>query len=195
MIRPRLATAIQRRFSQSFSVPFSNASSCASAHSRLDVRYNPSGVKCKAQYDWWENEGLFSPKAHGEEIEREYFSMVLPPPNVTGVLHIGHALTVTIQDVLVRWNRMKGANVLWVPGTDHAGIATQSVVERQLMRDCQLSRRDFSREDFVQKIWEWRSLYGSRITTQLRDLGASHINAESMMCWMIFACFLYLQGR
>src|SRR5580658_9946308 len=100
------------------------------------------------------------------------FSIVIPPPNVTGQLHLGHALNVTLQDVIVRTRRMQGFNTLWVPGTDHAGIATQNVVEREIAKDGK-SRFDLGRDDFVARVWEWKETYGNRILHQLRRLGAS----------------------
>ena len=100
------------------------------------------------------------------------FSIVIPPPNVTGQLHIGHALNVTLQDVIVRTRRMQGFNTLWVPGTDHAGIATQNVVERDLAKE-KKTRHDLGREAFVERVWEWKETYGGRILNQLRRLGAS----------------------
>ena len=103
---------------------------------------------------------------------KEAFSIVIPPPNVTGVLHIGHALNNTLQDVLVRYHRMKGENTLWVPGTDHAGIATQNVVERQLA-DEESSRHDLGREKFIERVWQWREEKGGTIINQLKRMGAS----------------------
>src|SRR5688572_12894801 len=106
------------------------------------------------------------------ESTRPAFSIVLPPPNVTGSLHLGHALTATVQDVLCRWKRMSGYNVLWLPGTDHAGIATQMVVERELEKEG-LKRREMGREAFVKRVWEWKEKYGARIGEQHKVLGAS----------------------
>ena len=100
------------------------------------------------------------------------FSIVIPPPNVTGQLHLGHALNVTLHDVIVRTRRMQGYNTLWQPGTDHAGIATQNVVERELAKEGK-SRHDLGREAFVARVWQWRETYGGRILNQLRRLGAS----------------------
>ena len=100
------------------------------------------------------------------------FSIVIPPPNVTGQLHLGHALNVTLHDVIVRTRRMQGYNTLWLPGTDHAGIATQNVVERELAKEGK-SRHDLGREAFVARVWQWRETYGGRILNQLRRLGAS----------------------
>ena len=103
----------------------------------------------------------------------EPFSIVIPPPNVTGSLHMGHALNNTLQDVLVRFERMRGKDVLWQPGTDHAGIATQMVVERQLMERQEPDRRDIGREEFVEKVWAWKAESGGMIINQLKRLGAS----------------------
>jgi valyl-tRNA synthetase len=100
------------------------------------------------------------------------FVIVIPPPNVTGSLHLGHALTNSIQDALVRYHRMSGRRVLWVPGTDHAGIATQSVVEKRLKNEGK-TRHDLGREAFVQRVWAWKQEYGNRILQQLRRLGSS----------------------
>ncbi|MFM8434130.1 MAG: class I tRNA ligase family protein, partial [Planctomycetia bacterium] len=104
---------------------------------------------------------------------RPVFSIVIPPPNVTGALHLGHALNNTLQDVLVRTRRMQGFRTLWMPGTDHAGIATQAVVERRLLEEEKLSRHDLGREKLVARIWAWKEQYEKRILGQLRDLGAS----------------------
>ncbi|PHT35694.1 Valine--tRNA ligase [Capsicum baccatum] len=98
---------------------------------------------------------------------------VLPPPNVTGALHIGHALTAAIEDTIIRWWRMSGYNTLWVPGMDHAGIATQVVVEKKIMRERNLTRHDIGRENFVAEVWNWKNEYGGTILKQLRRLGAS----------------------
>ena len=117
----------------------------------------------------WESRGLYRA---GNEAQRAAFSIQLPPPNVTGTLHMGHAFNQTLMDTLTRWHRMKGDNTLWLPGTDHAGIATQIVVERQL--DAKgVSRHDLGREDFIKKVWEWKEHSGSTITGQMRRLAAS----------------------
>ena len=121
----------------------------------------------KRIYEAWEAGGAFKPSGEGEP-----FTIVIPPPNVTGSLHMGHALNNTLQDVLSRFERMRGRSVLWQPGTDHAGIATQMVVERQMM-ERQEKRADMSREDFVKKVWEWRHESGGEIINQLKRLGAS----------------------
>src|SRR5947207_5665291 len=118
---------------------------------------------------WWIDQGIFhaSAKAGGR-----IFSLVIPPPNVTGSLHMGHMLEHTEIDVVVRWHRMKGDNTLWVPGTDHAGIATQIVVERQL-QDAGLSRHDLGRKKFIDQVWDWKEASGSTITRQMRRMGDS----------------------
>jgi valyl-tRNA synthetase len=120
-------------------------------------------------YNGWEKSGAFASDLHSSA---EPYTIMIPPPNVTGSLHIGHALTMTIQDTLVRWNRMKGKDTLWQPGTDHAGIATQMMVERELAKQG-LSKNDLSREDFIKRVWQWKAESGGNITQQLRRLGAS----------------------
>ncbi|MBL4870397.1 MAG: valine--tRNA ligase [Robiginitomaculum sp.] len=121
-------------------------------------------------YDAWEDAGAFKPK-YDESLEP--YSIVIPPPNVTGNLHMGHALNVTLQDVLIRFERMRGKDVLWQPGMDHAGIATQMVVERKLAEEGNIGRKDMSREDFIAKVWEWKEESGGNIENQTRRLGAS----------------------
>ncbi|GBG27752.1 Valine--tRNA ligase, partial [Hondaea fermentalgiana] len=122
----------------------------------------------KEVYAWWERRGSFAPRGEGEK-----FTMVIPPPNVTGQLHIGHALTVTVQDTLVRWRRMQGFDTQWIPGVDHAGIATQSAVERRLAKTQGVTRHDLGRERFLQEVWKWYEDYNGRIDNQLRRMGAS----------------------
>ncbi|MFQ5563284.1 MAG: valine--tRNA ligase [Parvularculaceae bacterium] len=122
----------------------------------------------KRIYDEWERSGAFQPSGEGAP-----FTIVIPPPNVTGSLHMGHALNNTLQDILCRFERMRGRSVLWQPGTDHAGIATQMVVERQLMENQESSRRDMGREAFVERVWKWRHESGGQIINQLKRLGAS----------------------
>src|ERR1700757_2280335 len=122
-------------------------------------------------YRQWESSGLFAPRA---DADAPPFSIVIPPPNVTGSLHIGHALNNTLQDVLTRFHRMRGEAALWLPGTDHAGIATQMVVERQLAASgANISRRDMGREAFVEEVGEGKAQPGGTIVRQLRRLGAS----------------------
>lgn len=132
----------------------------------MDKHYDPALIE-KKWYAWWEENGFFKPTGKGEP-----WSMVIPPPNVTGILHMGHALNDTIQDVLARWRRMQGRDVLWVPGTDHAGIATQNVVEKSLRAEGK-RRQDLGREAFVDRVWDWREKYGGTIVSQLRSLGCS----------------------
>lgn len=136
----------------------------------LNPQYNPKETEQKI-YGSWEKNGFFNPDRLKNK-PRKAFSVVLPPPNVTGSLHIGHTLNAVIQDILVRYNRMKGLSVVWIPGTDHAGIATQNVVEKKLRKE-NISRFDLGREKFIEKIWEWRSEYGGIILNQLRRIGAS----------------------
>lgn len=134
----------------------------------LEKNYNPKDFEEKI-YEKWENDGDFKPDM---KSTNEAFSIVIPPPNVTGVLHMGHALDDTLQDILIRYNRMQGKKVLWQPGTDHAGIATQMVVERNLAKEG-ITRHDLGREKFIEKVWEWRKQSGGTICRQLRRLGAS----------------------
>ncbi|KAM5262876.1 valine--tRNA ligase, mitochondrial [Ctenodactylus gundi] len=140
----------------------------------LPPAYSPRYVEA-AWYQWWTREGFFKPEYQAElpQATGEVFSMCIPPPNVTGSLHIGHALTVAIQDALVRWHRMRGDQVLWVPGSDHAGIATQAVVEKQLWKERGVRRQELSREDFLRAVWQWKEAKGGEICEQLRALGAS----------------------
>jgi len=134
----------------------------------LSDRYSAAEVESRI-YKWWEESGFF--KAH-DVSTKPPFCIILPPPNVTGQLHMGHALDHTIQDVIIRWKRMLGFNALWLPGTDHAGIATQSVVERELKKEGK-TRHDLGREKFVERVWEWKNQYGNRIYQQMRRLGDS----------------------
>src|SRR6202140_1596902 len=120
-------------------------------------------------YGIWESKGRFQPQGPAGSPR---FAMVIPPPNVTGKLHIGHAYGRTIEDILARWMRMRGRRVVWVPGTDHAGIATQMVVERQLHKEG-VDRLALGREAFIERVWEWRRQSGDTILDQLRRLGCS----------------------
>ncbi|XP_015087822.1 valine--tRNA ligase, mitochondrial 1 [Solanum pennellii] len=131
--------------------------------------FNPSAVE-KSWYAWWEKSNFFVADPNSAKPP---FVIVLPPPNVTGALHIGHALTAAIEDTIIRWRRMSGYNTLWVPGMDHAGIATQVVVEKKIMRERNLTRHDIGREKFVAEVWNWKNEYGGTILKQLRRLGAS----------------------
>ncbi|MFO0966914.1 MAG: valine--tRNA ligase [Gemmataceae bacterium] len=134
----------------------------------LAKAYDPQEAQ-KTCLAFWSEQGFFNSRPDG----REPFTIVIPPPNVTGALHLGHALNNTLQDVLIRWRRMQGFNALWVPGTDHAGIATQAVVEKLVYAQEKKTRHDLGREELVRRIWEWKEKYEQRILGQLRQLGAS----------------------
>lgn len=139
----------------------------------LEKTFEPQAAEPRL-YAQWEESGLFAPRAaKPTDGAADAYSIVIPPPNVTGSLHIGHALNNTLQDILARYHRMKGKAVLWLPGTDHAGIATQMVVERQLAAAGAPGRRDMGRDAFVDKVWEWKAESGGTIVRQLRRLGAS----------------------
>jgi len=134
----------------------------------IPTRYNPKETEDK-WYKFWEEKNLFAAKPNPS---KKSFCIVIPPPNVTGILHMGHALNNTIQDILTRFHRMKGEESLWMPGTDHAGIATQNVVEKSIAKQG-LKRQDLGREKFIERVWQWKELYGSTIIRQLKKLGAS----------------------
>ena len=134
----------------------------------LDKTYRPAETEAK-HYDTWEDSGAF---AASVESNANPYVVMMPPPNVTGSLHMGHALNMTLQDVLIRYQRRAGKDALWQPGSDHAGIATQMVVERQLAEDGK-SRHDLGREAFLDRVWDWKAESGGTITRQLRRLGAS----------------------
>uniref|UniRef100_A0A7N8WPF3 Valine--tRNA ligase n=1 Tax=Mastacembelus armatus TaxID=205130 RepID=A0A7N8WPF3_9TELE len=138
--------------------------------SPLPDSYSPQYVEA-AWYPWWEKQGFFKPE-YGQN-PHGIFMMCIPPPNVTGSLHLGHALTNAIQDCLTRWHRMRGETTLWNPGCDHAGIATQVVVEKKLMKERGMSRHDLGRENFIQEVWKWKNEKGDRIYHQLKRLGSS----------------------
>ena len=135
---------------------------------QLDKTYDPKTVEAR-WYEVWSQKGYFhaSPTHPGQP-----YSIVIPPPNVTGSLHVGHALNHSIQDILIRWRRMQGRNVLWLPGTDHAGIATQNVVEKQLMAEG-ASRESLGRERFIERVWQWKATSGNTIISQQKQLGES----------------------
>ena len=135
----------------------------------LEKTFTPAEMEARL-YAEWEARGFFKP---GRKPKAEPFTIVIPPPNVTGSLHMGHALNNTIQDILVRFERMRGKDVLWQPGTDHAGIATQMVVERLLQKENKTDRRAMGREAFLKRVWEWKEESGGTISRQLRRLGAS----------------------
>jgi valyl-tRNA synthetase len=137
----------------------------------LPKSYEPGAIETRwAEY--WVKEKLFSVATPPEGETRPVFTLLLPPPNVTGRLHMGHMLNQTQMDIIVRWHRMRGFITLWLPGTDHAGIATQMMVERQLAREGK-KRRDLGRENFIERVWEWKKLYGGAIFDQMKRLGAS----------------------
>lgn len=136
--------------------------------------YNPIAVE-SAWYEWWEKEGFFKPqfKEDGSVKDEGSFVIVIPPPNVTGALHMGHALGTALQDTMIRYNRMHGKTTLWLPGCDHAGISTQSVVENMLWRRQNKTRHDLGRPKFIETVWEWKDDYHKRINNATRKMGAS----------------------
>jgi valyl-tRNA synthetase len=135
----------------------------------LPKRYDPGAAE-QRWYSFWLEKGYFQSTP---DPAKKPYTIVIPPPNVTGALHMGHALNNTLQDVLIRWRRMQGFETLWLPGTDHAGIATQSVVEKQIYKEEKKSRHDLGRDELLRRIWEWKDQYGERILMQLRKLGSS----------------------
>lgn len=134
---------------------------------RLGTRYDPLNIENK-WYEYWEKKGFFTPKGKGPK-----FSIVIPPPNITGRIHMGHALNITLQDIVVRYKRMKGYDVLWLPGEDHAGIATQNAVEKFIMQTQNKRREDLGRERFLEITWNWAEKYRKEIKNQIKALGAS----------------------
>jgi valyl-tRNA synthetase len=132
----------------------------------MEPTFNPADIE-RQWYDTWEKAGYFKPSGEGDP-----YCIMIPPPNVTGSLHMGHGFNNTIMDTLIRYRRMQGRNTLWQPGTDHAGIATQMVVERQLAAQ-NITRHDLGREQFLDKVWEWKEKSGGTITGQIRRLGSS----------------------
>ncbi|GFS07110.1 valine--tRNA ligase [Elysia marginata] len=148
----------------------------------LGKTHEPSEVE-RGWYDWWVQQGYFNPRI--EEDSSETFSLLLPPPNVTGTLHLGHALTGAVQDALVRWHRMKGHKVLWVPGTDHAGIATHAVVERKLWREQGKTKHDLGRDQFVKEIWKWKAQdkrminWSCALQSSLSDIEVENVRLEN----------------
>ncbi|MCD6462905.1 MAG: valine--tRNA ligase [Thermotogae bacterium] len=133
----------------------------------IGTRYEPRSIENK-WYEFWEKEGFFTPKGQGDK-----FSIVIPPPNITGRIHMGHALNMTLQDIVVRYKRMKGYDTLWLPGEDHAGIATQNAVEKYLAETEGKKKEDFTREEFLEIVWKWAKRYRKEIADQIRALGAS----------------------
>ena len=135
----------------------------------LSKTYDPKQVESKI-YDLWMQGGYFEGKI---DPDKEPFSIVMPPPNVTGQLHMGHALDATLQDILTRYKRMQGYPTLWLPGVDHAGIATQIKVEEVLRREEGKSRYDLGRDKFLERVWSWKQQYGDRIVEQQKTMGSS----------------------
>ncbi|MEJ2744537.1 MAG: class I tRNA ligase family protein, partial [bacterium] len=134
----------------------------------LSKRYDPKAVEDK-WYSFWEQNGYFSARIRPDA---KPYVIVIPPPNITGILTMGHVLNNTLQDVLIRWKRMEGFEVLWLPGTDHAGIATQNVVEKELLKNG-IKRETLGRKGFLEKVWDWKARYGRTIIQQLKKLGCS----------------------
>ena len=132
----------------------------------MDKTYEPGAIE-ERWYQTWESQGYFAPSGQGTP-----YCIMIPPPNVTGSLHMGHGFNNTIMDALIRYQRMQGANTLWQVGTDHAGIATQMVVERQLSQSG-VTRHDLGRDQFLEKVWDWKAESGGTITRHLRRLGSS----------------------
>ena len=131
--------------------------------------YDPREVESRIYADW-ESHGCFKAQP---DPDKKPFCIVMPPPNVTGQLHMGHAMDATLQDILIRFKRMQGYAALWVPGTDHAGIATQIKVEEELRVKEGLTRYDLGREKFLERVWDWKNTYGTRIVAQQKKMGAS----------------------
>jgi valyl-tRNA synthetase len=142
---------------------------CHEAQARQQLGKNFEPASEEALYKWWESQGLFQPEVNPCGTA---YTMCMPPPNVTGRLHMGHAMFVTLQDIMARYQRMNGRAVLWLPGTDHAGIATQMVVERALEKEG-VTREGLGRQAFEERIWQWKREHGDTIAQQLRRLGAS----------------------
>jgi len=138
---------------------------------QIPKTYDPHTTEQRI-YQWWESSGYFKPRRTPENAKRPPFVISMPPPNVTGALHLGHALTATLEDIMIRYHRMLGDETLWVPGEDHAGIATQAVVERELAKECK-DRQQLGREAFIERVWEWVRTYKHRIQDQTRRLGVS----------------------
>ena len=160
--------------------------------------YVPGNVE-SSWYDWWLKKGFFTPKVEDNKIsDKEKFVIPAPPPNVTGALHIGHALTISLQDTLVRYYRMKGCTTLFIPGFDHAGISTQSVVEKNVWNKEKKTRHDYGREKFVDLVWEWKEEYHKRIKNQISALGASYdytreaFTLDDNRCDAVYEAFIRL---
>eukprot|EP00249_Psilotum_nudum_P016815 c25995_g1_i3 orf=92-1255(+) len=172
----------------------------AGAQERFPLVEFPKNFDFSAEeriYNWWESQGYFKPNLHKEG---QPFVVSMPPPNVTGALHMGHAMFVTLEDIMTRYWRMRGRPTLWIPGTDHAGIATQLVVEKMLAAQG-LKREELSREEFVEKVWEWKKKFGGTITNQLRRLGAScdwtreHFTLDEQLSEAVVEAFVRLHDK
>src|SRR5512139_2205908 len=168
---PRDAVDVVVKVDSGGSGGLSTARAISSKTMTIDKTYQPSEVEGRI-YRTWEEAGAFR-AGQSERAGAKPYSIVIPPPNITGSLHMGHALNNTLQDILCRFERMRGRDVLWQPGTDHAGIATQMVVERQLMERQQPGRREMGREKFLERVWQWKAESGDTIINQLKRLGAS----------------------
>ena len=138
----------------------------------MDKTFQPQDIE-QRWYQQWESNGFFAPRTDPNQNDQQAFCILIPPPNVTGSLHMGHAFQHTIMDALTRYHRMNQKNTLWQVGTDHAGIATQMVVERKLAAETGESRHDLGRDKFIEKIWQWKESSGGTITEQMRRLGNS----------------------
>ncbi|CAK9296141.1 unnamed protein product [Gordionus sp. m RMFG-2023] len=167
----------------------------------LPIGYSPNFVEA-CWYDWWLKMGLFKPVFKNDESEK--FIMCLPPPNVTGTLHLGHALTIAIQDSLARWHRMSLHETLWIPGSDHAGIATQVIVEKQLQKSSPVTpniRQTLGRQTFIKKVWEWKHIKGNEICNQEKALGASldwsmeYFTMDQKFSSAVVECFVRLHEQ
>mgnify|MGYP000090439553 FL=1 len=159
--------------------------------SELPKAYEPTEVE-KSWYQAWLDAQCFEADPNSEKTP---YSIVAPPPNVTGILHLGHVLNNTIQDILARRARQKGCEVLWLPGTDHAGIATQTKVERQLRDEEGKTRRDVGREAFLEKVWDWKEKHGGIIINQLKRLGLSLIHTRAHETVLDLVCRLLLEKK
>lgn len=168
----------------------------AGVEGEMAKQYDPSEVE-ERLYAWWEESGFFKPV---ENSEKECFVISMPPPNVTGKLHMGHAMFVALEDIMSRFARMRGQPTLWLPGTDHAGIATQMLVERALKEEGS-SRQALGREKFLERVWQWKAEYGGFITNQIRRLGAScdwsreRFTLEPEMCVAVTEAFVQLHEK
>jgi valyl-tRNA synthetase len=162
----------------------------------LSTRYDSSGIE-EELYQRWEESGFFKP---GVSDKDKPYTIMMPPPNVTGVLHIGHAFNITYQDIIIRWRRMMGYKTLWVPGSDHAGIATQNVVERKLKKEG-ITRQELGREKFIERVWEWKKEHGGTISRQLRRLGSScdwsreRFTMDEGLSRAVRECFVHLYRK